>query len=58
MDLPDAPLPKEGILVTHYLTVADQTVSRAFYEGVLGGKVVAAARPHHDQAGKLLDHSQ
>jgi len=45
MDLPDAPLPQEGLFITHFLTVADQAVSRAFYEGVLGGKVVAADNP-------------
>ena len=45
MDLPDAPIPQEGLFVTHFLTVADQAVSRAFYEDVLGGKVVAADNP-------------
>lgn len=45
MSLQDAPLPSEGLLVTHFLTVADQAVSRAFYEGVLGGQVVAAKNP-------------
>jgi len=45
MDLPDAPLPQEGLFITHFLTVADQAASRAFYEGVLGGKVVAADNP-------------
>jgi hypothetical protein len=35
MDLPDAPVPEEGFLVTHFLTVEDQARSRAFYAEVL-----------------------
>jgi len=45
MDLPQVPLPKEGLFITHFLTVADQTASRAFYEGILGGVVVASDDP-------------
>ena len=45
MDLPKVPLPEEGLFVTHFLTVADQTASRAFYEGILGGEVVASDDP-------------
>ena len=45
MDLPKAPLPEEGLFITHFLTVADQAASRAFYEGILGGTVVASDNP-------------
>lgn len=45
MSLPNVPVPSEGILVTHFLVVRDQAKSREFYEGVLGGKVVAPANP-------------
>ena len=45
MNLPDAPVPQDGFLVTHFLTVADQAKSREFYAGVLGGKVVAPENP-------------
>lgn len=45
MNLPEVPLPEEGLFVTHFLTVADQAASRAFYEGILGGKVVASDNP-------------
>ena len=45
MNLPDAPVPESGFLVTHFLTVEDQARSREFYAGVLGGKVVAPESP-------------
>jgi catechol 2,3-dioxygenase-like lactoylglutathione lyase family enzyme len=45
MKLPDAPIPEEGFYVTHFLTVADQARSRAFYVEVLGGKVVKEENP-------------
>ena len=45
MNLPDAPVPQEGFLVTHFLTAEDQVKSRAFYAGILGGKVVAPESP-------------
>ena len=45
MNLPDAPVPEVGFLVTHFLTVEDQGRSRDFYAGVLGGKVVAPENP-------------
>ena len=45
MDLPDAPVPEEGFLVTHFLTVEDQARSRAFYAEVLGGKVLTEENP-------------
>jgi catechol 2,3-dioxygenase-like lactoylglutathione lyase family enzyme len=45
MFLPDAPVPEEGFLVTHFITVKDQAKSREFYSGVLGGKVVHPENP-------------
>jgi hypothetical protein len=45
MNLSDAPTPREGFLVTHFLTVEDQVKSREFYAGILGGKVVAPENP-------------
>jgi catechol 2,3-dioxygenase-like lactoylglutathione lyase family enzyme len=43
--LPNAPVPSEGFLVTHFITVSDQARSREFYAGVLGGQVVAPENP-------------
>jgi catechol 2,3-dioxygenase-like lactoylglutathione lyase family enzyme len=45
MSLPDAPVPRDGFFVTHFLTVRDQAKSREFYVGILGGKVVAPENP-------------
>lgn len=45
MNLPEAPVPSDGFVVTHFLTVHDQIKSRAFYAGVLGGKVLAPESP-------------
>ena len=45
MNLPDAPVAQEGFFVTHFLTVADQSKSRKFYVGVLGGRVVKEENP-------------
>ena len=45
MNLPNAPVPSEGFLVTHFLTVSDQARAREFYAGVLGGKVLAPENP-------------
>lgn len=44
-ELSDFPLPEEGLLVTHFLTVADVERSQRFYADVLGGTVVLAAHP-------------
>ncbi|OEV04236.1 VOC family protein [Streptomyces oceani] len=41
----DVPAPETGILLTHYLTVADVARSRAFYADLLGGEVVLAENP-------------
>jgi hypothetical protein len=45
MSLADAPVAKDGFFVTHFLTVKDQKKSKAFYVGVLGGKVVKPENP-------------
>lgn len=41
----DWPAPETGILLTHFLTVADVARSRAFYADVLGGEVVLEENP-------------
>ncbi|MFI5757384.1 VOC family protein [Streptomyces sp. NPDC051569] len=45
MNRDDLPAPTEGILLTHFLTVADVPRSRRFYTEVLGGEVVLAENP-------------
>ena len=45
MNVPELPVPSEGFLITHFLTVADQERDRAFYVDVLGGKVLHPAHP-------------
>ena len=45
MELPNAPIPQTGFFVTHFLTVEDQSISREFYVGILGGKVVNSENP-------------
>jgi predicted enzyme related to lactoylglutathione lyase len=45
MNLSNAPIPQEGFVVTHFLTVKDQVRSREFYSGILGGKVVSPENP-------------
>jgi catechol 2,3-dioxygenase-like lactoylglutathione lyase family enzyme len=47
MNLPDAPVPQDGFFVAHFLTVKDQAKSKAFYVGVLGGKVVKSENPSY-----------
>jgi catechol 2,3-dioxygenase-like lactoylglutathione lyase family enzyme len=41
----DLPAPQTGIVLTHFLTVADVARSRAFYADVLGGEVVLDENP-------------
>lgn len=41
----DLPVPGEGLLLTHFLTVGDVPRSRAFYADVLGGQVVLDENP-------------
>jgi len=45
MDPSDIPVPPQGFFVAHFLTVRDQAKSKAFYAGVLGGKIVKAQDP-------------
>ncbi len=45
MNLPEAPIAQQGFFVTHFLTVADQNKSKAFYAGILGGRVVKPESP-------------
>ncbi|GAO07599.1 glyoxalase [Streptomyces lydicamycinicus] len=45
MSRDDLPYPEAGLLLTHFLTVADVARSRAFYSDVLGGEVVLAENP-------------
>ena len=41
----DFPAPREGIVLTHFLTVEDVDRSRAFYADVLGGQVLLEGQP-------------
>ncbi|MGA5543322.1 VOC family protein [Mycobacterium sp. NPDC051198] len=45
MENKDLPTPETGLLLTHFLTVADVARSRAFYSDVLGGEVVMEEDP-------------
>jgi hypothetical protein len=37
--------PKEGFVLTHFLTVADVKLSADFYFSILGGKVIRDGEP-------------
>ena len=41
----DFPAPREGMVLTHFLTVEDVDRSRTFYADVLGGQVVLEGEP-------------
>ena len=41
----DIPAPRQGIVLTHFLTVKDQERSRAFYADLPGGQVVLESDP-------------
>ena len=41
----DIPAPRQGIVLTHFLTVKDQERSRAFYADLPGGQVVLERDP-------------
>jgi lactoylglutathione lyase len=45
MDPADFPAPKEGFVLTHFLVVADQDRSRAFYQTIFDGKVLIERDP-------------
>jgi catechol 2,3-dioxygenase-like lactoylglutathione lyase family enzyme len=39
------PAPREGVIVTHFLVVRDQDISREWYRDVLGAEVVSERDP-------------
>ena len=41
----DFPAPRDGFVLTHFLTVADTARSSAFYAGILGGQLVLEGEP-------------
>ena len=45
MNPDDFPAPKEGLVITHFLVVADQDRSREFYRSLFGGQVVLERDP-------------
>ena len=45
MNPSETPVPQKGFFVTHYLTVKNQTKSKEFYVGILGGKIVKEENP-------------
>lgn len=45
VDRDDLPAPRQGLVVTHFLTVRDPAVSREFYADIFGGQVVLAENP-------------
>ena len=45
VDRDDLPAPRQGLVVTHFLTVRDPAVSRKFYADIFGGQVVLAENP-------------
>lgn len=44
-DTTDWPVPAEGLVVTHFLTVRDVAKSREFYADIFGGQVVLDENP-------------
>jgi lactoylglutathione lyase len=45
MNADEFPVPREGILITHFLVVSDQDRSREFYRSLLGAQVVLERDP-------------
>src|SRR4051794_5178878 len=45
MNSDELPAPREGLLLTHFLTVSDVARSRAFYADIFGGQVVLEENP-------------
>ena len=45
IDFENLPAPREGFLVTHFITVRDVARSRTFYSDVLGGEVALDENP-------------
>ncbi len=45
MNRNDFPAPRDGFVLTHFLTTKDVSRSRAFYADILGGKVILEGEP-------------
>jgi lactoylglutathione lyase len=45
IDPSDFPAPKEGFVITYFLTVSDQDRSREFYSSIFGGKILMERDP-------------
>ena len=45
MDLSEFPMPTEGFVVTHFLTVQDAIVSANYYANIFGGKLLHEGHP-------------
>jgi lactoylglutathione lyase len=45
MELPNAPVAREGFFAAHFLTVRDQEKSADFYVRILGGKLIKPRDP-------------
>ena len=45
MNRDDFPAPRDGFVLTHFLTTKDVSRSRAFYADILGGKVILEGEP-------------
>lgn len=45
VDRKDLPAPEEGLVLTHFITVADVARSREFYADIFGGEVVLDENP-------------
>ncbi len=45
MELPHAPIPGSGLLITHFLTVGDLSVSVDYYASILGGEIIVLGMP-------------
>jgi hypothetical protein len=49
MNLPDAPIAREGFWFTRFFTVRDQEKSKDFYVRILVGKVIKPENPCYIQ---------
>lgn len=45
MDLSEFPMPREGFVITQFLTVADAIASARYYARIFGGKVLHEGHP-------------
>jgi len=51
MNLPNAPIAREGFFATHFFTVRLQEKSKDFYLRILGGKVITPENPCYIKPG-------